>query len=266
MATDIFIVSCRKDARWLEYALRSVDKYARKFRQTVVVYPEGDQVIMDPICSRHSKVKQVMIAEGGDGNLDQCIAKTNADLYSDADYFCHMDSDCLFTEEVTPLDYATDWKPDLWWDGYENLTEAKSKHPGGVPWREITAHALGLDVQVETMRRFPFVYPRFLYKLTRERIEKVHGVPFETFVRNAPKLGGAPHGYSEFNALGAAAYYLEPKFFELRNMAQYNEKLPKMKQFWSHWLRVDPVKFEKEILPELEWITEGWEGAIHAAA
>ena len=33
--TDVFIVSYAKDAPWLEYCLRSIDKYARGFRKTI---------------------------------------------------------------------------------------------------------------------------------------------------------------------------------------------------------------------------------------
>jgi hypothetical protein len=259
MATDIFCVTYAPDARWLEYMLRSVDKYARGFRRTVVVYPRSDQIQLDPVCAAHPNVVQVMFDQGADGHMDQNALKTSPDLYSDAEFFLHMDSDCVFTAPASPHDYATDGKPDIWYDYYENLTE--DKVPGGVPWQGITARALNTPVTVETMRRFPFLYPRWLYIETRKRIEKIHGIPFLEYVRTAPCIAGAFHGYAEFNALGCMAFYEFPEQFKLRHISTAVEKPSKVNQYWSHWLRSDPTKFENEILPELELITEGFQNA-----
>lgn len=253
MATDIFIVSHARDARWLEYCLRSVDKYARKFRQTVVVYPTTDQVILDPICRAHPRVVQKMFNQGADGHMDQNALKTSPDLYSDADFFLHIDSDCLFTGEASPLNYATDGKPDLWYDFYDNL--GPDKVPGGVPWQGITARALGIPVTVETMRRFPILYPRWIYKATRDLIEKRHSCTFLDYVRSAPCIRGAFHGYSEFNAIGCLAFYEYPTHFALKQVGVAEDKPSHLKQFWSHWIYRDPQKFENEIVPELEKIT-----------
>lgn len=259
MATDIFCVTYAPDARWLEYMLRSVEKYARGFRQTIVVYPRTDQVILDPVCSARANVRQVMFDQGDDGHMDQNALKTSPDLYSDADFFFHMDSDCVFTETATPHDYATDGRPDIWYDYYENL--GPDKVPGGVPWQGITERALNIPVTVETMRRFPFLYPRWLYKATRDRVEKIHGMPFLQYVRTAPCIKGAFHGYAEFNALGCMAFYEHPEKFTLRHVSTEAGRPSRVKQFWSHWLRRDPAKFENEIVPELEQITEGYRNA-----
>lgn len=252
--TDLFCVTYAPDAVWLEYMLRSIDKYARQFRRTVVMYPTTDEAVLGPICAAHPSVTGIAFEQGADGHLDQNALKTSPDLHSDADFFLHIDSDCVFTAEATPLDYATDGKPDIWWEFYTEL--GPDKVPGGVPWREITQHALGIPVQVETMRRFPFLYPRWLYKATRERIERAHEMPFREYVRTAPRLGGAFHSYSEFNALGCMAFYeFGDQFFSLKHVSTSPTKPSKMNQYWSHWIRKDPVKFENEIVPELERIT-----------
>lgn len=249
MATDIFIVSYRKDARWLQFCLRSIQKYAKKFRHAIVVVPKDDEDLFRSVCHPFSFVKLVTIEPGEDGNCDQVIAKTSCDLFSDADFFLHMDSDCVFTEEATPLDYATDSKPDLWWEAYSNLAGGARD---AIAWKGVTERALGFTCQVETMRRFPFVYPRWLYKVTREQIEKEHGVPFVDFVRTASKgYEGATHGYSEFNALGCMAYYVHPQFFSLKQAGK-DVKPSKVKQFWSH----SGLTPEEE--QELRQITANW--------
>jgi hypothetical protein len=263
MATDIFCVTYADDARWLEYMLRSIDKFARGFRRTVVVYPRTDQVQLDPVCSAHPNVTQVLFDQGADGHMDQNALKTSADLHSDAEFFLHMDSDCVFTQPASPHDYATGGKPDIWYEYYQNL--GPDKVPGGVPWQGVTEMALHIPVTVETMRRFPFLYPRWLYQKTRERIEKIHRVPFLQYVRTAPCIKGAFHGYAEFNALGCMAFYEFPREFTLRHMADAGAKPAKVAQFWSHWLRRDPAKFENEIVPELEQITAGYNEVQHAA-
>lgn len=262
MTTDIFIVTYAADARWLEYCLRSIDKFATGFRQTVVAYPAHEQHVLGPICAAHKNVLQRIFPQGTDGHLDQNIAKTCADMYSDADQILHLDSDCVFFRPVTPDTYCTDGKPDLWYEYYDRLTPAR--YPGGVPWQEITRNALCIPVTVETMRRFPFVYPRWLYEKTRRRIEESNHVDFDGYVRGAPCMAGAFHGYSEFNALGCMAFYVYPEHFKLNHMSFNCDKPNWVTQYWSHWLRKDPLKFEREILPELERITAP-EGEQHAA-
>lgn len=257
MATDIFVVTHAPDARWTEYCLRSIDKFARKFRQTLVLFPEQDEAVLGPICRAHPRVKPVGVRQPFDGHLVQNALKTAPDTYSDADYFFHLDSDCVLTGETTPLTHSTDGKPDLWFQPYEEL---RSPEYGGtgVPWQRITEHALGREVEVETMRRFPFLYPRFLYDEVRKRIEYVHNMAFLDYVRMAPRLGHAFHGYCEFNTLGAWAYYEYPHLFCLRLFSSHPEKPPLVKQFWSHLIRHSPQQFESVVLPELERITEGY--------
>lgn len=257
MATDIFIVTHAPDARWTEYCLRSIDKFARKFRQTIVLFPENEARVFGPICRAHRDVKPVGIRQSFDGHLAQNAVKTAPDTYSDADYFFHLDADCVLTAETTPLTATTDGKPDLWYLPYDEFSQPLYAGASS-PWREIVAHALDYPVTVDTMRRFPIMYPRWLYDEVRKRIEFVHGVSFLEYVRTAPKLGKAWVGYCEFCTLGGWAYHQHPHLFNLRHFSTYNEKPPTVKQFWSHWLRKNPGHFENAIVPELERVTEGY--------
>jgi hypothetical protein len=256
MSTDIFCVTVGRDAVWTEYMLRSVQKYARGFRRTVVICPKGEEEMFEGLCRMYPNTVLKTLRPGDEGHYDQLVAKTSCDLFTDSDFVLHIDSDCLFTEKVTPEDYSTDGKPDLWYDFYVKLV--KEFPWGAPPWQKITENALGFPTEVETMRRFPIVYPIWLYKATRQVIEQHQGTPFESFVRSAPKLGGAFRGYCEFNALGGVAYYKYPEHFCLKPMAEYCLKPPKLKQFWSHAIWQTPDKFQSEIRPELEQITKGY--------
>ena len=232
MNVDIFCCTYAKDAEWLRFMLRSVAKYAKGFRHTVVVYPSKDFAVINPVCSSFPFVRSFVFEEAADGHLPQNIIKTSADKYSDADFILHMDSDCVFTDPATPKDYMTDGRPDLIYTHYSELNHG---HAGGpVPWQLITERSLGIPCPCETMRRFPFLYPRWLYADTRARISAVNGMTFEGYVFTATNIGGAFHGYSEFNSLGCNAKERHADKFFLYDSAHGGLKPSKVKQYWSH--------------------------------
>jgi hypothetical protein len=232
MTTDIFVVSYWKDANWLEYCLRSIQKYAKGFRQTVVVYPARDIETMKPVCDKFNFVVQKTVEEPeGKGHEFQNALKTMCDTFSDADYFFHLDSDCVLTEEASPEDYFTNGLPDI---VYAHFSALDTAHNGGpVPWQRITTRALGVYVEIETMRRFPLLYPRWLYEKTRARVEEVNHMDFQKYALYSPPLPPAWRGYSEFCTLGAMAYYFFRDRFYFYDTA--NPLKPgKVKQGWSH--------------------------------
>jgi hypothetical protein len=232
MTTDIFICTYWKDAGWLEYCLRSVEKFAKGFRQTIVVYPIRDEGTLKPLCDKFPFVLAVPVDEPeGRGHEFQNAVKTSCDTFSDADYFLHIDSDCLFTEEASPPDYMTDGVCDIVYAPYSELLNS---HGGSVvPWEKITTRALGVEVSIETMRRFPMMYPRWLYKWTRDRVAEVNHRPFMDYAMLAVPIPPGWRGYSEFNALGCSAFYFHRDkfyFYATRNTL----KPAKVTQFWSH--------------------------------
>lgn len=267
MATDIFISTHAPDAVWLDYSLRSVVKFARGFRQTVVIFPSRDAAVIDGVLDRFEsllKIKRVAAEETGDGHLHQNIHKTSCDLYSDADFFFNIDSDSVFTTISSPLDFSTGGKPDVYWAKYQELDEASKRGEdvpaGGPPWKEVVDFALGFPGEVETMRRPGLLYPRWLYSITRQTIERQHGVPFSEYVMTAQKRGKAFHAYCEFNTLGSVAYYVHPEWFNLIHYGPSNEKPWRIRQFWSGSLR--GVGISPAEIAELEGITEGWDSGL----
>jgi hypothetical protein len=224
--TDIFIVTYAKDAPWLPFCLRSIEKFGAGFRQTLVLYPRQDAHIFEPILASFPFVRGIVVDEPERlGHEFQNALKTSCDLYSDAEFFFHLDCDCLFNQSVSPEQQFTDGKPDVIFAPFSSLVE--------VPWQAVTINALGEHVENETMRRFPFLYPRWLYKATREHVEQLHRRPFMDYVLHAPRLGRAWRGYSEFNTLGNMALL---KFPEKFNAVAFGPSIKPwtVKQFFSH--------------------------------
>lgn len=232
MTVDIVILTYWKDAGWLEYCLRSIQKYATGFRQTIVVYPPRDRDTVKPVCDRFPFVKIHEEPEPDDrGHEFQNMFKCFADTLSDAEYFLHTDSDCVFIAPTTPEDYFTDGRPDLLHAPYESLLDAHANQ--AVPWRRITARALGVDIQVETMRRFPFVYRRDTYSKLRARVEEVNHMDFKKYALYSQPIPPAWRPFSDFNALGGYAFTFQRDQYYL-----YDTKNPlkpaKVVQAWSH--------------------------------
>lgn len=234
--------------------LRSCQKYASGFRNVIVVYPTPDVDTVKAVCDQFAFVRQHTFDEPADGHAAQNELKSSCDLFSDADFFLLIDADCVFTDPVTPEQFFMDGKCDLLFTHYDDPSAVWNG--GRLPWKEITDAALGRECMYETMRRFPFMYPRWLFAGLRAHIEHLHGKSFHDYVHTAPSIGRAWHGYSEFCALGAFALLFHSEKFHGYNTANGGLKPQVVRQFWSHSGLTDA---EREMLEE---ITAGWEKSI----
>lgn len=251
MTHDIVCVTYGPDAPWVKYLLRSIKKHARGFRQTILFCPEHDRALFEELIKPFSFVRLVARPEAANyQHMNQVLLKCMVDTVSDADFFHHIDSDCVVTGPWTPEDSFTNGLPDLLFTLFSDLK------PGDSPWRAITENSLRMPVIAETMRRFPFVYPRFLYGALRQHIENTHRMPFSEWVVKAPKMGGAWNGFSEFCALGAFAMNRYASSFHLYNTNTHVKPI-NIWQSWSHHVRTgnEWPAIEKK----LQEITEGWE-------
>lgn len=249
---DIVCVTYGPDAVWTKYMLRSIRKWSRGFRQVHVIYPEKDDALFREIAQDFPDTKLHAVVEpAANGHRHQMVLKCTADEFSDADFIHHIDSDCVLTGPFSPEDVFTDGRPDLIYTLYSSLQN--------VPWQGITENTLGFACPWETMRRFPFVYPRWLYPALRSHIEARHGLPFAPWVYNAPLIGGAWHGFSEFNALGAFALQRFADSFRVYD-SLHGLKPVNVFQNWSHFSRGEEHRARwEEIHRDLERITEGWD-------
>jgi hypothetical protein len=231
-SVDIFIRSYYKDLRWLGWCLKSIEKYAHGFRRTILVVPSSSE----PRLSWSGLGKQIttyVCDDFPDDYLGQQVTKTHADLYTDADFICHVDSDCLFRRRVTPDDLIPDGRAAIVAASYDVL-------PDDIGWRRLSERFLGREVEFDFMRRQPFVYPRWIYPELRAYALRTHGVTLSDYIVSRPR-----RGFSEYNAMGSYAYYYRRDAFAwtLHDCRQRDESL--CRWFWS-WNGIS-AETQKEI-------------------
>lgn len=200
MTTDIFIRSYVNDFRWLVYSLKSINQRAKGFRDIHIVVPSGQAEHLKHLTLE--KIHECPVY--GDDYIGQQITKMMADTYTDADFILHIDSDTVFTQDVTPDTFIINGKPIIYHEPYSKV--------GYEPWYPVVSEVLGWAPENEFMRRFPFVYPRCIYKLLRSYIEEKYSIPFEQYVANRPC-----RGFSEFNIIGEYAWKKCHDQFEWRD-------------------------------------------------
>jgi len=229
MKTQILIVSYSKDKPYLEYCLRSIRKFATGFSGTTVVVPSTEA---SEFASLVAGFGMTMMTYDRDQNaakwhLHAQAQKCWADTYCpEADFVLHTDSDCVFTEPVTPEDYFIEAKPVMLMESYARL--------GDNPWQDVVQRVLKHAVKFEFMRRHPQVNPIGVYSALRQHINRTHGVPFEQYVlAQKPTF---PWGFTEHNVIGAFAYY-HPDWKDKYHWWEVDGSRPvpheKLAQFWS---------------------------------
>jgi hypothetical protein len=199
MIFDIVIRSYHRDFEWLHYCLRSIERFCRGFRDVVLIVPTSSRAKLDWLGLRGTRT--MTCRDYPIDYLGQQVTKLHADLVSDADYLCHVDSDWVFTRPCAPHDLLVDGKVAVGMVDYRRL------HPG-IPWRRATERFLGRSVAHDFMRRQPYMFPRRQYAALRDFCRARHGVDLETWV-----LRQTPLGFSEFNALAAHAFFHEPEAY-----------------------------------------------------
>ena len=193
MVCDILIRSYWKDFEWLEFCLASIEKHCRGFRAVIVVVPHSSE----PWLRQYTLpgfARITFCPDYADDYLGQQATKLLADTFTDAEYICHVDSDCVFFRPTSPTDLITDGKPHIVKCPHELLSRRR-------PWRQPTEKFLGWEVTDDFMQQPPFVYPRWLYPEVRQHSKSKHGIDLEEYVTSQ-----MPRGFSEFNVLGALAW------------------------------------------------------------
>jgi hypothetical protein len=149
---DILIKSYPPDYERLGYCLRSIHKFAKGFRNIVVIVPHGTT---NDLPRNTPKPIQVVEYGGADGYLYQQAVKSVAHEFTDAEYVLHIDSDTMFTRPVTPLTFMNEGK--IWWL-YTPYSEIVC------PWQKITEKFMDEAIDFEFMRRLPLMIPRWLHE------------------------------------------------------------------------------------------------------
>ncbi len=167
-----------------------------------------------------------------DDYLGQQVTKLHADLLTDADYVCHVDSDCVFVRSTQPSDLFDRDIPRVTMVPYRTLDRQ-------VPWRDITQRFIGAPIEYEYMRGPPYTFPVWLYPALREHTRALHGMTAERYVLSQP-----PRGFSEINALGAYAYVRHRDSFSWHDLSSASAPDPACHVYWS-WGGIDSATQEE---------------------
>ena len=236
---DIFIRTYPADYQWLEYCLAAIYQFATGFRKIWVASPSTQGAMKVTNLPQNMEWK-VLNDESEDGYLAQQITKLYADVITDyqADYILHIDSDVILTREITPQNFfAPNGK--LYWL-YTPYTSLQT------PWQPIMEKFMIETQEFEFMRRFPMMFPRWLYPKLREFCYKIHHRIISEYIRHQPY-----RAFSEFNALGCYAWKYHQDKFEWVHTNKVDLPISFAQQFRS-WEGITP-----EVKTEIEHILRG---------
>lgn len=218
---DIVIRSYYRDVSWLRWSLASIERWCRGFGRVVVVVPRSSVAKLRWAGLLAGPHEVALCPDYVDDYLGQQVTKLHADLVTNAEFICHVDSDCVFTCPTSPADLLSDGRPVVLAAPYSSL----DRH---VPWRAVTEAFVGFEVRHEFMRSPPYTFPRWLYPEVREVARARHGVELDRYVLSRPA-----RGFSEFNVLGAWAERHHPTAFHWRYLSGPEIPPGPLRVFWS---------------------------------
>jgi hypothetical protein len=236
MTCDILIVSCAKHFPWLRFALLSCKKFAIGFRQVKILIPSEDLAAMSPLLTELSQIdgigSKVQCYDDwpGKGFLRHEHVIMCSDEFTDADFVCHIDSDCMFTEPVTPEDYFVNGRPILLHASFHWLVTEQQANLG--MWQVAVEKAVGWMPSEETMRRHPAVHYRDTYAMARRCIEEHTKMSCADYIRSCENA--FPQTFAEFPTLGAVAWRFKHNDYHWLNQEKGEWPHSKLAQFWSH--------------------------------
>ena len=230
---DIFIKSYSKDFSWLSYCVRSIEKFVKNVNNVIIVIPEKDLHLFNLTLS--PKFQLHVVNESGNGYLFQQYIKMTAHHYSQADYIMFVDSDCVFTKEIDFHELVKNEKPTILMTKYSELVDKNGKSL--VPWQSPTEKVFGQSVKYEFMRRNFLVYK----SSTLEHLEKWFPHDLKNYILSQTI-------FSEFNVIGAFAYFFENNNYNFIDTKNWTYEEPPGKQFWSYSGLTEIEKQELESL------------------
>lgn len=216
MSTAIVIRSHAPDFPWLNYCLRSIQKFATGFSEVIIMVPESQAHLLAHLTAE----TVVPVFDGQPGYLCQQRDKLNADMHTKADAILHFDSDMIFTKPVTPAFFFRDGKP-IW-----VVTPFKDKEMRA--WLHVMVKCLHQMPPYEFMRKCAVVAPRWIYAEFRQFFKSYHGMTMDDYVMNQPG-----HEFSEYNCLGFFAWLNFRDKFYWHDTEIEGCDWP-FRQFWSH--------------------------------
>ena len=232
---ELVISTYRKDFSWLVHCLRSIRKFATGFHQYTVHVPDQDYPTLCHLLGQEGSFENLRALNGGPewpgrGFMWRQHEVCNLDriALTDSDFVAHLDADSIFTAPATPEQFFKNGKPYLRYAPYTSLG------PVVAQWQTFTQRCLSFPVLHETMRCYPFVYPRTLYPTVRYAVECAVRMPFTQYLRELQPGSHHPWGFSEYNVLGSVAMHFFPEQFVLVDTSRETNPPTNLELFWSH--------------------------------
>ena len=242
MSTAIFIRTYARDFPWLRYCLRSIARYASGFSGLHIAVASCDWEqfqrefgeMFTGQCSIPFPVESRACTCYIDDYIGQQITKMQAWQYTDAERILYVDSDTIFTRQVTPADFMENGKPVL------VVTPFDALEGDALKWVSVIEKALHCKPIYETMRRLPIIHDRMTVERCYEYIggaEYISGQPFREF--------------SEFNVIGSYVLQFVPQYYVIKDTTKDQISETPARQYWSR------QPWTEELRTELEAIVNG---------
>ncbi len=217
---DIFYKTYKNDDAFLRLSLATLDRFAVGFRKVVIVTDSDHDLKASDFNLKNIKIEIFKeVIPSGWGSLErynhQQYVKMNFKKWTDANAILSLDSNVILYNTITPDIYYSNKSKPIWlFESYEEVF--KGIDQGMVDALGMRRSAVGYflqrkpeEVQSEFMR-----FPGFL--ITRKLADKVEGHIKKTFNKSVYEFMTEPsiidsHKHTEFNYLGAFAYYLDPE-------------------------------------------------------
>lgn len=234
MTYQPFIASYFKDFHWLRACLASLRLHGHGFLPPLICTDTRDAHVARQVCDQTYPESQVVVLDGqpGRGMVRAMISMLSCDLFSQADCYVLIGSDCLVTRAMTPEAFCKDGKPIMLYNRFSDIG------PSVDQWRISTNNILGIDCEFETMRRLPLFYPRAVLVGLREYLTGRHKMPVDQYLGSFS--GHCP--WSESNLLGSYAKRFMPEHYVWMHASAddptyldyQNVDSGQLLQMWSH--------------------------------
>lgn len=244
---EIAIVTFARDFAYLEYCLKSIDKFCRGFEVVTILIPEKDLPLLLDLTLKWNIKTPVRIKTMDEwpvaGFLHHLYMIMNTDKWrcGSGPHVAHIDSDCVFTEPVSPETYLIDGKPILRYEAFSSLC---ARWPNHMEWYTCTQACLPFQVLYETMRGHPEVYHISTYYKARDRMIEKTGELVDLYIRR--QKNSFPQTFCEFVTLGNVAMHDQRDLYSpVRQFGDKPEPDNKIIQFHAP----DPID-----LPQNIWV------------
>lgn len=219
---QIFIPTYEKDLGWLEFSIRSIEKFWTSPFTPIIV---ADEDCLGKLSESGLDVRYVK--HWSDGRRDQVYLKMMADTFVDAaaETILFMDSDCLFTKTSVTDDFCIDGRPMVKMMSYNDACAKWPHHREAYDgYKRSVWECLQIGSVYEYMQVQPFLFFKDTVANVREEIERIRGCP----LKNVAERFHSSH-FSEFNLFGAYAHEQEDDRYCFLTPENWGE--PRVRQF-----------------------------------